>query len=125
MLDQDSADVTRVVARCSFCQTANTAVRTLIAGPGVFICNECVELCSQIIAEKGRGTPQLAPWEIELSLDDTLAQLAPVASAAAQVDRSLEGWVQRARALGASWAQIGNALGISRQSAWERFAAAT
>jgi hypothetical protein len=123
--DRPFPDVPRVIAICSFCRHPDTDVQTLVAGPGVFICNECVELCAQIVAGKSSGGPQLAPWEYDLSLEDTLAQLAPVASAAAQVDRNLHGWVQKARALGASWARIGEALGISRQSAWERFAAAT
>lgn len=35
---------------CSFCRKASDAVAKLIAGPGVFICNECVGLCVDIIA---------------------------------------------------------------------------
>ena len=38
---------------CSFCQKANHEVRKLIAGPGSYICDECVKLCSEIIAEQG------------------------------------------------------------------------
>jgi hypothetical protein len=53
--------------------------------------------------------------------EEALANLPLVAAASAQVEQSLVGWVWRARALGATWAQIGNALGITRQSAWERF----
>jgi hypothetical protein len=42
----------RVVYRCSFCGKAQDVVRRLIAGPGgVYICNECVNLCNEIIAE--------------------------------------------------------------------------
>jgi ClpX C4-type zinc finger len=45
--------------RCSFCGKSQTEVKKLIAGPGVFICDECVELCLPIIAEKPkpRGAP--------------------------------------------------------------------
>jgi hypothetical protein len=49
------------------------------------------------------------------------ANLPRIAAAGAQVEQHLAGWVQRARALGATWARIGEALGITRQSAWERF----
>ena len=35
--------------------------------------------------------------------------------------RSLIGWVRKARHLGASWARVGETLGMTRQSAWERF----
>lgn len=38
--------------RCSFCNKAQNDVTTLIAGPGVYICDECVELCQSIIAEE-------------------------------------------------------------------------
>ncbi|MBQ6093694.1 MAG: ATP-dependent Clp protease ATP-binding subunit ClpX, partial [Clostridia bacterium] len=38
--------------RCSFCNKAQNDVATLIAGPGVYICDECVELCQSIIAEE-------------------------------------------------------------------------
>ena len=38
--------------RCSFCNKAQNEVATLIAGPGVYICDECVELCQSIISEE-------------------------------------------------------------------------
>jgi len=37
--------------KCSFCGKSQEAVKRVIAGPGVFICNECIELCSNIIEE--------------------------------------------------------------------------
>ena len=61
---------------CSFCGKSQHEVRKLIAGPNVFICNECVELCMDIIREEdktqlvreGEGVP--APSEIKQVLDD-------------------------------------------------------
>ncbi len=61
---------------CSFCGKSQHEVRKLIAGPNVFICNECVELCMDIIREEdktslvrsGDGVP--APSEIKAILDD-------------------------------------------------------
>ena len=38
--------------KCSFCGKTQGQVRRLIAGPGVFICDECVELCMDIIEEE-------------------------------------------------------------------------
>lgn len=38
--------------KCSFCGKSQDQVRRLIAGPGVYICDECIELCSEIIAEE-------------------------------------------------------------------------
>ena len=37
--------------RCSFCGKSQDRVRKLIAGPGVFICDECVDLCNDVIRE--------------------------------------------------------------------------
>ena len=46
--------------KCSFCGKTQDQVRRLIAGPNVYICDECVELCDEIIQEEieetiGRG----------------------------------------------------------------------
>ncbi|MGX7058946.1 ATP-dependent Clp protease ATP-binding subunit ClpX [Vagococcus humatus] len=38
--------------RCSFCGKSQDEVRKLVAGPGVYICNECVDLCKEIIDEE-------------------------------------------------------------------------
>ena len=37
--------------RCSFCGKAQEEVRKIVAGPGVYICDECIELCKDIIDE--------------------------------------------------------------------------
>ncbi|MEW6566702.1 MAG: ATP-dependent Clp protease ATP-binding subunit ClpX [Chloroflexota bacterium] len=67
--------------RCSFCSRSETEIRRLIAGPeGAFICNECVELCRDILeGEEIRaevsglvalGRPSLSPQEIYAKLDE-------------------------------------------------------
>ncbi len=38
--------------RCSFCNKAQSEVKTLIAGPGVYICDECIDLCRSIVEEE-------------------------------------------------------------------------
>ncbi len=38
---------------CSFCGKHQKEVKKLIAGPAVYICNECVQLCHKIITEEG------------------------------------------------------------------------
>jgi hypothetical protein len=110
-----------VLAACSFCLKPNTDVGTLVAGPGVYICDGCVGLCAGVIEGKPATIAQLAPWERVESLAEVLAHLPRAAAVSAQVERDLAGWVGRARALGATWAQVGTALGMTRQSAWERF----
>ena len=37
---------------CSFCGKSQSAVKKIVAGPGVFICDECVELCNEILNEE-------------------------------------------------------------------------
>jgi ATP-dependent protease Clp ATPase subunit len=116
---------TTPIACCSFCLKPDTEVKRLVAGPAVYVCDECVDLCRQIIQDvpQGPAGPRLLPWDRTDSVEAALANLPNVARAQAQVEESLLGWVRRARTLGATWAQVGDALGITRQSAWERFAA--
>lgn len=45
--------------KCSFCGKNQDQVRRLIAGPGVYICDECIELCSEIIADEFEDNVQL------------------------------------------------------------------
>ena len=42
------------VLRCSFCNKSQRDVKKLIAGPTVYICDECVDICLDIIAERPR-----------------------------------------------------------------------
>ena len=38
--------------KCSFCQKSQRQVKKLITGSGVYICNECLEVCNEILAEE-------------------------------------------------------------------------
>ena len=124
-----AADV-RAGLGCSFCLKLPADVETMVAGPGVYICNECVDLCNQLIASKPRSTSDPADqgweqkvesWEQRLSDEELLAHLPKVAATTAQVELQLTSWVRQARARGITWTRIGEALGMTRQSAWERF----
>lgn len=62
---------------CSFCNKNQHDVRKLIAGPGVFVCDECVALCNDIIKEEVAGTPDQhvseelpTPQQIKDALDE-------------------------------------------------------
>ena len=74
MADKGSSDK---LLYCSFCGKSQHEVRKLIAGPSVFICDECVELCNDIIREeiqqadnqKGASTDLPTPHEISDILD--------------------------------------------------------
>ena len=47
---------------CSFCGKPRDQVHKVIAGPGVFICDECVDLCNEIIIEDGDDEGNPPPW---------------------------------------------------------------
>ena len=61
---------------CSFCGKSQHEVRKLIAGPSVFVCDECVELCNDIIREELEDKAERAreklpkPQEIKTVLDE-------------------------------------------------------
>jgi len=47
-----------VTTFCSFCGKPNTEVERLVAGPGVFICNECVHLALVVVEDAASATPE-------------------------------------------------------------------
>ncbi len=51
--------------KCSFCSKTQDMVKRLVAGPGVYICDECIELCQEIIEEDFHETPDFDPREIK------------------------------------------------------------
>ena len=61
---------------CSFCGKSQHEVRKLIAGPSVFVCDECVDLCNDIIEEEIKNDEEspydqsLSPLEIYNQLDE-------------------------------------------------------
>jgi ATP-dependent Clp protease ATP-binding subunit ClpX len=62
--------------KCSFCGKSQKQVKKLIAGPGVYICAECIDLCNEIIEEELTETAELSfdnlpnPREVRAFLDD-------------------------------------------------------
>ena len=57
------------VPRCSFCNKTQDQVRKLIAGPNAYICDECIGICSEIIAEE---------FSEEMELTDEICLMKPV-----------------------------------------------
>lgn len=68
----DSAEL----VKCSFCGKSQKQVKKLIAGPGVYICDECIDLCNEIIEEEFTTTAEVGieqlptPREIRAFLDE-------------------------------------------------------
>lgn len=107
---------------CSFCARSAGTSGPLVSGPGVAICRDCAEASVKLFDGNGGndGTPGEGPWT-RMSDDELLAHLPEIAAVASQVEERLGAWVGTARERNVSWARIGAALGMTRQSAWERF----
>jgi hypothetical protein len=105
---------------CSFCFKSQRLVRKLISGPaGIFICDECVELCNDVIA--GRPLNVAKPSEREVPTERLLERLSAIKETLQGKGNQLQQVVEILRYREVTWAVIGAALDISRQSAWERF----
>jgi ATP-dependent Clp protease ATP-binding subunit ClpX len=77
MSDKDNTTESGKLLFCSFCGKNQNEVRRLIAGPSVYICDECVDLCNDIISEETQAVePEDSssklpvPMEIKGILDD-------------------------------------------------------
>ena len=106
---------------CSFCGKSQHHVEKLIAGPrGVFICDACVGLCDSILA--GRPVSDQGGFKpLEQPTEQLLELLGSVEFAAGASRDFLQSIVDTLRERDVSWAEIAAPLGVSRQSAWERF----
>jgi hypothetical protein len=124
---------TAATVSCSFCAKPEEEVDKIIAGPGIYICNECVHACNDILgaevsspdarrggAQEDGAHAELPYWQA-MTDQQLLDHLPKIARVADQVEGSLTTWVRRVRSRGVAWARIGEALNMTRQSAWERF----
>lgn len=111
---------------CSFCGKEQSEQRRLINGPGVGICDECVQLCVEILNEQPRGHAATLPnserhdfskLPVEVLLDGLRRRSIGIHEA----EQGVHDAVSILRERGMTWAKIGDALGVSRQSAWERY----
>ena len=50
--------------KCSFCGKSQKQVKKLIAGPGVYICDECIDLCNEIIEEERAEATEIGMVEL-------------------------------------------------------------
>ena len=106
---------------CSFCMKSQHEVAMLVAGPGgIYICGDCVGLCSEYVAGRTPDISQYADPE-KLPTERLIAQLPAIEVTVKGKGNQLQWVVEQLRAREVSWAVIGDALGMSRQSAWERF----
>ena len=131
---------------CAFCGRDNNSVGKMIAGPGVAICNECVAACQNVIdgttppkgardrksEASGRtsgerteeGGPRFGAWD-QLDTETLLSAVERTDGTIRSIRAIQNDQVAVLRERNTSWSVIGNALGISRQSAHERFSVRT
>ena len=60
---------TAELVKCSFCAKSQKQVKKLIAGPGVYICDECIDLCNEIIDEEFTQSPTVGVEELPIPRD--------------------------------------------------------
>ena len=107
---------------CSFCGKRGSDDTRFAGGLGALMCHECLESYTAAFAAPENAHQKIIGWSDDAMPDaDMLGRLPLIATSARQVDRYLRMWVGRIRERHISYAEIGKALGVSRQAAWERF----
>ena len=106
--------------RCSFCGKGKDSVRRLVAGPGVFICDQCVLLCNEGLQSEGQRSELSIGPDSEVA-EVLLDELRINAAGLKQSEEQLQPAVDLLRKNQVAWSRIGEAIGTSRQAAWERF----
>lgn len=110
-----------LTASCSFCGKHSSDVGKLVAGPGVYICNECVELCADAIAQVEKKPESFRPRSDPASSERLLAWLPDIANTLRAVERDIVEKVERLRRDGVRWESIAKALGLTEEEALKRF----
>ncbi|WP_153348968.1 ClpX C4-type zinc finger protein [Nocardia aurantia] len=109
-----------VLMHCSFCGKPHTTVAKLVAGPGVYICDECVALSANIIDDSA-GTGSARSSRPDYPTADILAMLPVLLRSAERVEAELTGWIGRLREQQIEWQAIAAAMGMSVETARLRF----
>jgi len=106
---------------CSFCGVQGTKDTRFGGGLGAMICMDCLEhYYETFLSPEKTKMIQRPPWN-EMTDTEMLAKLPLIVQSVNQGDKFLRSWIELLRERKLSWAQIGQAVGISRQAAWERF----
>ena len=75
--------------RCSFCGRLHTEVAKLIAGPGIYMCDACVDKCVAILSEGAAAEPASLPEWASMSDEELLQRLPFIAASAANIEAGL------------------------------------
>jgi hypothetical protein len=105
---------------CSFCQKPHTEVAKLVAGPAAHICDACIKIAAEFAKKPVAAGAGFKGYD-EHETDQLLKLLKPAVATLDAVRDDLQAKIDELRTREVSWAAIGDALGVSRQAAWERF----
>ena len=106
---------------CPFCGRPSAVVERIVAGPAAYTCNDCAALCAELVADPRPRAGDRMSWRADTDLATVLDALPRTVLAQSQAADHLARGVGPARELGATWPEVGAALGTTRQSAGERF----
>ena len=102
-------------------------VARIVAGPGVYICNECIEVSAAIIEDAAQTTSEESSRRRSQyygrSTEDILATVPALVRSVDRVEAELAGWIKRLRERGSDWEAIADAAGMSVEAARHRFGA--
>lgn len=107
---------------CSFCGKQGTRKSEFVGGFGVMMCVECLDFFHAAVHSPARKRALRQPPWVTMSDAELLGTLPLILRSAEQVNSFAAEWVGLIRERRLSWAQVGKALGVSRQAAWVRFA---
>lgn len=109
-------------ASCSFCGTEWSADNRFAGGMGALMCARCLKKYGEIF-DSPRAMAELGDyrWWHDMTTDEMVEMLPKIVATESQVNMFLRDWVDLLRERGRSWTEIGAALGVTRQAAWERF----
>jgi hypothetical protein len=109
------------LASCSFCGKSNAEVMRIVAGPGVYICNECVALCAEIIS-RVKEAPDSVPRTSQPSADRLLEWMPSIGRTLTSLEADIARRTAALRDSGVPWSRIAEALGLDESEAMKRFA---
>ena len=118
-----STAATKFAVNCSFCNKDNGQVKKLIAGPGVYICDECIGLCNTILEDEAKDSGQNAPAPSldEAPVDQLLMILGAMARTASSMEERLGEWTRKLAQRGVAISVLAAEVGMTEGDAKARF----
>jgi hypothetical protein len=107
---------------CSFCAKTSKEVKKLIAGPGVYICDECIALCDEILGAEDDDETARERHSVETG---PLEAVLPIFRSTAETTRTMEArlaeWARTLARRGVSLTTIAEHAGVDSTEAAQRF----